>query len=198
MRIVAGKFGGRRLQAPPGNETRPTVERVREALFSILGPSVVGARVLDCYAGSGSLGIEALSRGAASVVFIDKGQIPASIVRDNLASLGLTQNNLARVLQRDVEDCASLLRTLGPFDMVFVDPPFAAVRDGSALEAVAALVRAEILAQDALVVIEFPSNQPTPRIAGLDEESVRPYGDTRLAFLRPAKNQQNGDKVLEA
>lgn len=196
MRVVSGRYGGRRLKAPPGNATRPTVERVREALFSILGSSVTGTRVLDCYAGSGSLGIEALSRGATSAVFVDKGRVAADAIRENLTTVGATDPNVARVVQRGLEESVPTLRALGPFDLVLVDPPFAAVRDGTAMRAMEALVRGGVFAADALVVLEFPADQPTPRIEGLDEESVRPYGDTRLVFLRPAGNRQNPDNSM--
>lgn len=193
MRVVAGRFGGRRLKAPPGGGTRPTVERVREALFSILGSSVSGARVLDCYAGSGSLGIEALSRGAAHAVFVDKGRAAADVIRENLATVGVAQPSGARILQRSLETCGPALRQLGPFDLVLVDPPFAAVRDGSALKALATVVSAGVLSNEALVVFEVPSDQSNPVVAGLWEESARQYGDTRLVFLRPGGIRQKSD-----
>lgn len=193
MRVVAGKLGGRKLKAPPGRDTRPTVERVREALFSILGPSVAGAHVLDCYAGSGSLGIEAFSRGAGHVVFVDKGRTAVDVIRDNLASVGMVQPRDARVVQRSLESAGATLRELGPFDLVLVDPPFAAVRDGSALQALSSVVRAGVLSEEALVVLEVPSDQRDLAIDGLEEENTRSYGDTRLIFLRPSTIRQNSD-----
>lgn len=188
MRVVAGKFGGRRLRAPSGKGTRPTVERVREALFSILGSSVVGARVLDCYAGSGSLGIEAISRGAAYAVFVDKGRPAVATIQENLRALGICNPEAARIIPRDVEGAIPMLRDLAPFDLVLVDPPFAAVRDQTALTALGAVVRAGVLAQQALVVVEVPSDQPDATVDGLALGDARSYGDTRLLFLRPGKN----------
>lgn len=185
MRVVAGRFGGRKLKVPAGGATRPTVERVREALFSILGASVTGARVLDCYAGSGALGIEALSRGASFAAFVDKGRPAVEAIRENLATVGAQEPADARVLQRPLEGSVPALRELGPFDLVFVDPPFAAVRDGTAQVALSAVVRAGVLSDEGLVVFEIPSDQPDPQIPGLDVENVRSYGDTRLIFLRP-------------
>ncbi len=196
MRVVAGRYGGRRLKAPPGGATRPTVERVREALFNILGGSVAGARVLDCYAGSGALGIEALSRGAAHAVFVDKGRVAVEIIRQNLATVGVRQPDGAHVLQRALETSGPALRDLGPFDLVLVDPPFASVRDGSALTALGAVVRAGVLAPDALVILEVPSDQANPVVEGLWEESARPYGDTRLVFLRPGEIRQISDNIV--
>ena len=117
MRVVAGEFKGRRLQAPRGRRTRPTADRVREALFSMLG-DVSGARVLDLYAGSGALGIEALSRGAESAVFVERDQQALAAMRRNLEAVGAE----ADVRRQDVS--RFLARTEGTFDLVFCDPPY--------------------------------------------------------------------------
>ena len=117
MRVVAGTFKGRRLVAPRGTRTRPTADRVREALFSMLG-DVGGARVLDLYAGSGALGIEALSRGADSAVFVESDARAIAAIERNLASIGVE----ATVWRRDV--LRFLARADGPFDLVFCDPPY--------------------------------------------------------------------------
>jgi len=188
MRVVAGKFGGRRLRAPSGNGTRPTVERVREALFSILGSSVAGVRVLDCYAGSGSLGIEAISRGAAYAVFVDKGRPAVAAIQENLRALGIPTPDAACIIPRNVEGSIPMLREFAPFDLVLVDPPFAAVRDQTALAALGAVVRSGVLAQHALVIVEVPSDQPDATVDGLVLEDARCYGDTRLLFLRVRRN----------
>ena len=121
MRVVAGIYGGRRLVAPPGDATRPTSDRVREALFSVLGASVAGARVLDLFAGSGALGIEALSRGAASALFVDRAPAAIKAIRTNLDALGI---------EADVRRMPALaaLRTAADrgdaYDLVFLDPPY--------------------------------------------------------------------------
>jgi 16S rRNA (guanine(966)-N(2))-methyltransferase RsmD len=167
MRIVAGTHGGRRLTAPAGRATRPTSDRVREALFSILGERVPGARVLDLFAGTGALGLEALSRGAAQATFVDRD---TAAVRANLAALGLD----GEVRRMDV--LAFLRGAPGPFDLVFVDPPYAeADRFGPKLAATLPAT----LAPGGLVVAESGRRHPLELapMATLDE---RRYGDTLI------------------
>lgn len=185
MRVVAGVYGGRRLRAPPGLATRPTSERVREALFDVLGRAVVGKSVLDCYAGSGALGIEALSRNARSVVFVEMALSAANTLRANLIALGIDDKATARVVRRRLERSATFLRSVSPFDLWLVDPPFALVRSGVAVRTLSAMVRSGLLASDGMVVIEFPSDQPVPAVHDLCTATVRTYGDTKLAFLSP-------------
>jgi 16S rRNA (guanine966-N2)-methyltransferase len=158
---------------------------VREALFNVLGGTVQGCAVLDVYAGSGALGIEALSRGARRAVFVEMASSAAAVVRENLASLSVTDPTVAQVVQRAVERSLDALRTLGPFDLCLIDPPFAAVRDGTALRAVELVAAGGVLSADATVVLEFPSDQPDPSLQGLALQDLRHYGDTRLAFFRP-------------
>src|ERR671914_498164 len=120
MRVIAGRYGGRRLQAPSGEATRPTSDRVREALFSVLGDRLEGARVLDLYAGTGALGIEALSRGAAEATFVDRSAEATRTITANLDKTHLTDS--ARVVRGDV---VRFLRGPGdPVDLVFLDPPY--------------------------------------------------------------------------
>ena len=173
MRVVAGAFKGRRLQAPRGG-TRPTADRVREALFSMLG-EIGGARVLDLYAGSGALGIEALSRGAESAVFVERNARAAATIRRNLDAVGVA----AEVRRRDA--LRFLTGGAGPFDLVFVDPPYdSAGRLGAPLtERLPA-----VLEEDALIVTE--SDKRTPLELGLPLERERTYGDTRIAVHRGA------------
>jgi 16S rRNA (guanine966-N2)-methyltransferase len=186
MRVVAGLYAGRRLRGPAGRATRPTAERVREALFAVLGEQVRGAAVLDGYAGSGSLGIEALSRGAARVVFVEKDPAAAAVIRANLAAIGLEGSALARVLVASLERSAKALGGCAPggFDLWLVDPPFDAVRDGSAMRALERLAAGRVLRQGGLAVVEVPADHPPLRLEGLALEQLRPYGDSRLAFLR--------------
>src|SRR5918999_4707697 len=121
MRVIAGRYGGRRLQAPPGAATRPTSDRVREALFSVLGGRVDGANVLDLFAGSGALGIEALSRGAAEATFVDSAPAAARAVRANLEALGLE----AEVHRADARAFLRAARKGGrQYDLVLIDPPY--------------------------------------------------------------------------
>lgn len=179
MRVVAGRFGGRTLVAPSGSGTRPTPDRVREALFSILG-DVSGARVLDLWAGTGALGIEALSRGATHATFVESGKPAIAALRKNLDALGIRDE--ARLVVARVESLPRKLEEHASFDLVLADPPYAAVRDGSAPRAIAALVAAGWLAAGAPLVLEHASADAPPAIAGLVATDSRRYGDTSLSF----------------
>lgn len=188
MRVIAGHLGGRRLVAPRGLATRPTTDRVREALFSALA-SVAGARVLDLYAGTGALGIEALSRGAASAVFVEDARPALAALRANLAALGLT--GAARVLAEPVSRAVPRLAAPSavPFDLVFADPPYDDV--DAALAALEALLPA--LAPDARIVLEHAARRPPRPSAALATLRTRTYGDTALAFLAPSPPASPGD-----
>ncbi|MGI8920147.1 MAG: 16S rRNA (guanine(966)-N(2))-methyltransferase RsmD [Solirubrobacteraceae bacterium] len=176
MRVIAGALGGRRLQAPPGRSTRPTSERVREALFAILG-SVARARVLDLFAGTGALGIEALSRGARRATFVESAPAVARVLSANLAALGLREP-VAAVLCRDA---LQFLREAEvgahPYDLVFLDPPYA--RAGTLGPTLSRALPA-VLAPGARVVSESDPRAPLGLdLALLDE---RRYGDTLIRF----------------
>jgi 16S rRNA (guanine966-N2)-methyltransferase len=170
LRVVAGTFKGRRLVAPRGTRTRPTADRVREALFSMLG-DVGGARVLDLYAGSGALGIEALSRGADSAVFVERDPRAVVAIRRNLASIGVD----ATVSRQDV--LRFLAGADGPFDLVFCDPPY----DSASRLAAPLAERLPVLtAEDARIVTESDKRNPLRLPFPLLVE--REYGDTRIAI----------------
>jgi 16S rRNA (guanine966-N2)-methyltransferase len=175
VRVVAGSFRGRRLQAPPGRGTRPTADRVREALFSILGP-LGGVRVLDLFAGSGALGIEALSRGAATAVFVDSDARAVAAVRRNLEALGVD----APVHRRDALAYLRGARE-APFDVVFLDPPYSSASQlaGPLSERLPAL-----LAENGLIVSESDKRHPLELTLPAFDERV--YGDTRIAIHRGA------------
>ena len=170
MRVVAGEFKGRRLVAPRGSRTRPTADRVREALFSMLG-DVSGARVLDLYAGSGALGIEALSRGAESAVFVERDRAALTALGRNLEATGAR----GEVRRQDVS--RFLARPEGTFDLVFCDPPY----DGAPAiaEALAEALPA-IAAEEARIVTE--SDKRNPLLLPLPLAVERSYGDTRIAI----------------
>ena len=170
MRVVAGEFRGRRLAAPRGARTRPTADRVREALFSMLG-DVSGARVLDLYAGSGALGIEALSRGAESAVFVERDARAGAVIERNLASLGLEQ----RIVRQEVE--RFLARTQGTFDLVFCDPPY---DSASRLAGPLAERLPGVTPEGARIVTESDKRNPLVLPQPLIVE--RSYGDTRIAI----------------
>ncbi|MFN2617128.1 MAG: 16S rRNA (guanine(966)-N(2))-methyltransferase RsmD [Thermoleophilaceae bacterium] len=175
MRVVAGAFKGRRLQAPRGKRTRPTADRVREALFSMLG-DVSGARVLDLYAGSGALGIEALSRGAARALFVDSDRAAVAAIRRNLEAV----DSAAEVRRQDVVRFLAA-GTGGTFDLVFVDPPYDSPgRLGDSLSE----RLPPLLSQDARIVTESDKRKPLELELPLVTE--RTYGDTRIALHRRA------------
>jgi 16S rRNA (guanine966-N2)-methyltransferase len=172
MRIIAGRLGGRRISAPPGTDTRPTSDRVREALFSALGP-LDGERVLDLFAGSGALAIEALSRGAGDAVLVDKDARAAKVVQDNLKALDLD----AVVRRRDALAALRDAREAGEsYDLVFLDPPY---RLATGLGPELALALAPVLAPGARVIGESDRRQPLD-LPGLSTTFERRYGDTLL------------------
>jgi 16S rRNA (guanine966-N2)-methyltransferase len=174
VRIVAGAYGGRRLAAPRGGRTRPTADRVREALFSMLGP-VADARVLDLFAGSGALGLEALSRGAAEVTFVDSSAAAMRAVRTNLEALGAG----AEVLRSDARAFLRKARAAGrQYDLVFLDPPYQ--RAGAVAEALAGDLAA-VLAPGARVVAE--SDRRSPLELPLALQADRRYGDTLIRIF---------------
>jgi 16S rRNA (guanine966-N2)-methyltransferase len=178
VRIIAGRLGGRKIAAPAGLETRPTSDRVREALFSRLG-YVTNASVLDLYAGTGALGIEAISRGAARAVFVESARPALTALRANLTVLGLT--DAARVLAQPIARALPLLRSLGPFNLVFVDPPYAALADVPPF--LVALIEAGGLTPDARVVIEHAAKDTAPSMAGLaGGADTRVYGTTAVTL----------------
>ncbi|WP_437876060.1 16S rRNA (guanine(966)-N(2))-methyltransferase RsmD [Sorangium sp. So ce513] len=178
MRVIAGRLGGRRLAAPRGEGTRPTADRVREALFSSLG-DVTGALVCDLYAGTGALGIEALSRGARRAVFVENGRPALATLRENLAALGLDE--AARVVPLPVERALDLLRDEGPFDLALLDPPYATLARAAAAAARLAGPLG-LLAPAGRLVLEHARRDPSPEIPGLTCAAVRTYGDTAVSF----------------
>jgi 16S rRNA (guanine966-N2)-methyltransferase len=184
MRVIAGTLGGRALKAPPGDATRPTGARVKEALFSILG-DVSGLRVLDLYAGSGALGIEALSRGAAEAVFVERAPAALACLRENLTKLGLTA--CSTVLPLRVEALAPKLERFGPFELVLCDPPWRDV-EAARLE-LEALAAAGLFAESARVVLEHAAKGPPSPPQGparLQIYDERRWGDTAITLLEPA------------
>lgn len=183
MRVIAGTLRGRPLKAPAGDTTRPTGARVKEALFSILG-NVHGLAVLDLYAGSGALGIEALSRGARSAVFVESGRPALACLRENLSKLSL--EGAAHCLALRVETAAEPLRRLGPFDLILCDPPWRDVE--SARGALEALAGAGAFAPGATIALEHAAKDPppAPKTSLLRVCDERRWGDTAITLLEPA------------
>jgi len=174
MRIIAGIAKGRRLLVPRDGGTRPMMDRAREGLFSSLGESVVGARVLDLYAGSGSLGLEALSRGASAAVFVERGRAALTALRANVTAVGLG----GEIVAADVD--AHLARAAGPFDLVFVDPPYA-LPLASVEHALGRLAR--LLAAGGAVVLHRRAGEGLGLLPGLTVIDRRRYGDTEITRL---------------
>jgi 16S rRNA (guanine966-N2)-methyltransferase len=171
VRVVAGRLGGRPLVAPRGRATRPTPERVREALFAILGP-LDGQRVLDLFAGSGALGIEALSRGAAQLTLVDSSAAAAAAIARNLSSLGIEAESRRQSVASFLGQAAQAGRQ---YDLVFLDPPYGeATRLGPVLGA----ALAPVLASGARVVAE--SDRRAPLNLDLTLLDERRYGDTLI------------------
>jgi len=182
LRIIAGSLGGRVL-APVRGRTRPTAAKVREAVFSILGEAVVGARVLDLFAGTGALGIEALSRGAEFAVFVEDHPAALKVLRRNVQHLDLEERAL--VLPVPVLMALKKLCRQGErFHLVFLDPPYGA---GTAAAVLAALGAGDLLAPKARVVAEHSSREALPEAIGaLKRQELRRYGDTQVAIYLEA------------
>lgn len=179
MRIIAGRWRGRRLDAPDGRGVRPTADRVREALFSALGARVAGARVLDLFAGSGALGLEALSRGAAGVVFVERARAALAVLERNVAALEAGAG--CRILRREALAALDGLAAAGErFELIFLDPPYASDLARSALSRI---VAGALLAPGALVTVEHHRDRTPDAAPGLQFRWTRRYGDTGLTLL---------------
>lgn len=166
------------MVAPRDSSTRPTSDRVREALFSVLG-SLDGA-ALDLYAGSGALGVEALSRGAERAVFVESRKPALEALRENLQSLRIEDR--CSVISRPVERSAAQIAAAGPFALILADPPYALVEDASATRALTALLEAGALAAGGVLVLEHATRSTSPAFSGLVLRECRRYGDTSLSI----------------
>lgn len=185
MRIVGGKFKGRTIRTPEGRETRPTSDRARESIFNILAhaewaPTLEDARVIDAFAGSGALGLEAMSRGASFCLFVETDAAARGCIRDNVEALQLFGNT--RIHRRSATDLGAKPAGLGePFDLVFMDPPYGQGLVPLALEQ---LINGQWLTGDALVVAELGSHEPKLEAPGWRILDERIYGAARVSFLR--------------
>ena len=185
MRIVAGRFKGRAIVAPPGEGVRPTSDRARQAVFNILehapwSEGLHAARVIDLFAGSGALGLEALSRGAAFCLFVETDEAARGAIRENMDALGLF--GAARVHRRDATDLGVRPGSAGEaFDLAFLDPPY---RKGLAEQALARLAEGSWLRSGAVCVVERGSDEGAFAVDGYEELDARDYGAARVTFLR--------------
>ena len=176
MRIIAGAFRGRRLHAPKGKRIRPTIDRVREAIFNIIAAELAGAKVLDLFAGTGAMGLEALSRGAQFSMFVDQGEEAVRLIRENVQLCGVEDRS--RIIQGPA---AQAIRRLGSgnelFDLIFMDPPYGKGYIEKTLD-----ILGEVARDDALVIAEHHVKDEAPQVSGiwqLDRE--RRYGDTLIS-----------------
>jgi 16S rRNA (guanine966-N2)-methyltransferase len=182
MRITGGVHRSRPLRAPAGDRTRPTSDRVREAVFGILAArrTFDGMRVLDLYAGTGALALEALSRGAARATLVERSRPALAAIAANVAALRLDPQ--VHVVKGVVERSVRSIARDAPFDVIFADPPYALVATGSAVGALDSLVEAGVLAANAVLVLEHGRDDASPPIAQLSLVDSRQYGDTIVAL----------------
>ena len=190
MRVIGGKYRGRILRAPHGREVRPTSDRLRETLFNIIAPHIEGSRFLDICAGSGAIGIEALSRGAASATFIDSSRRACAVIESNLASLSITSN--ATIINKDA--VAAFKRLSGDeakFDIIFFDPPYASEIYSQVMRGIAA---GQLLAPDALVITEHRAKAPpAAEYGGLKIDREVKQGESALAFYAGVRERMKDE-----
>lgn len=185
MRIVGGEFKGRSIVAPQGRDTRPTSDRARESIFNVLAhaewsPGVEGRRILDLFAGSGALGFEAMSRGASFALFVETEAAARGAIRDNIEALGLFGNT--RIHRRDATDLGPKPAGLGgPFEIVFLDPPYG---KGLGERALAGLSNGGWATPDALIMLEVGADE-TPQLEAFKTLDERNYGAAKVLFLKP-------------
>lgn len=180
MRVISGRLRSRRLHAPRGQGTRPTHDRVKEALFSMLG-NLSGYNVADLYAGTGALGIEALSRGARHACFVERNRAALECLRSNIQELALLDQTT--IIARSLESAQPDLMQQAPFDVVFCDPPWPQMDD--ALAVLSRLEPARWLGDDGVLVLEHPArfDPPDHAILGLEKASQRSWGDTAVTLF---------------
>lgn len=183
MRIVAGRFRGRALVAPSGAGTRPTSDRLRESIFNILSHGdfpLENARVLDLFAGTGALGLEAISRGARFALFVEEDANARAAIRANIEALGLT--GATKLFRRDAADLGPMPPSAGgPFDLIFADPPYG---KDLAVPALASARAGGWLASGAIAVVETATDDTFETPAGFELVQSRAYGDTTVRLLR--------------
>jgi 16S rRNA (guanine966-N2)-methyltransferase len=181
MRIIGGKFRGKALSSPEDDSIRPTADRVRESVFNILasrlGPNLDGLRVLDLFAGTGALGLEALSRGAAHVVFVDTGAEARGLIRDHIEAFGA--GGVTKLLRRDATALGPA-GTMGPVDLAFLDPPYG---QGLGEQALLSLQEGGWLKPETLVVLEEGSDVEVTLPAGFVLDDRREYGAAAVHFI---------------
>jgi 16S rRNA (guanine966-N2)-methyltransferase len=178
MRIVAGEFRGRKLLSPRGGSIRPTADRVRESIFNIISSRILEARVLDLFAGTGALGLEALSRGAAQAVFVDQNMEAIRLIRSNTELCGAQERTqvIQGPVHRVLDELAGRSET---FDLIFMDPPY-----GKGYMEKTLLLLSRVACPEAMVIAEHHAREPSPSApSGWVQVQVRRYGDTTVSFF---------------
>ena len=191
MRITSGQYRGRNVRTPRGDAVRPTQDRVREALFSMLLAELPGARFLDLFAGTGAVGIEAVSRGAGDVVWVEGDRGVHRLSMQNVTSI------VGEALARNVacSDVMRWIRTAGrdtAFDIVFADPPYIQAKDGGLAELAGALKQNGVIAPGGLLIVEMPVDAPVATLPGWEILRDRTYGKTRLVIRQLADDEPKG------
>ena len=192
MRVIAGSLRSRTLEAPPGLATRPTSYRLRETLFNVLAPRIQGANFLDLYAGSGAVGIEALSRGASQVCFVERAPAAQSVLRANLARLKITAGFQIHKVSVGAFLRRPQLNETQNFDLVFLDPPYDAAQEYAATLGLLGSTAAGLLAPSAFVIAEHRRKERLEtRYGSLERMRLLEQGDAALSFfaVRPAVDQ---------
>ncbi|HWJ02390.1 MAG TPA: 16S rRNA (guanine(966)-N(2))-methyltransferase RsmD [Verrucomicrobiae bacterium] len=185
MRIISGIAGGRTLKTLPGLATRPTSDKVKGAIFNVLGAKISGGKVLDLYAGSGALGLEALSRGAVLSVLVDKSAQACKVIKENIEQLGFALS--ARVMCGDAADILAGLRGTR-FDLVFIDPPY---RKGLALASLKLLANGDYLTPDAVIIVESSREEQFPvELGKISLRKSSRYGDTVVWYYQPTETER--------
>lgn len=184
MRIIGGKYKGRKLNFPKSHRVRPTQDRVREALFNVLAPHIFGVNVLELFAGSGAFGIEAISRGAGSVTFVENSLTCVKIIRENLGNLGIEDK--AKILRMDVDRAISKLSKKGDrFDIVFLDPPY---YKGLSKKTLINLDRYDILSHNNVIIAEHSRKELLPdNINNIFIYKQKKFGNKAISFYRKKK-----------
>ncbi|MEQ8200802.1 MAG: 16S rRNA (guanine(966)-N(2))-methyltransferase RsmD [Syntrophomonadaceae bacterium] len=190
MRVISGTAKGRRLKAPPGLNTRPVTDMIKEALFNVWGSRVLDACVLDLFAGSGSVGIEALSRGARKVIFVDNSNAAVRVIRENLDHCRFQSG--FDILRGDVFQALKRLVSQGlQFDLVYIDPPF--TREDIFEPLMEAVSRADILSADGIAVIRSPRKKAMPSFPLLVKYRQGDYGESSLHYYCRCEEEPNDD-----
>ena len=195
MRIISGTSKGRKLATPKNLSLRPTSDRVKESIFNILRGQIAGGMVLDLFAGTGNLGIEALSRGAKKVIFVEKGRYALRLIQRNLAQFGLEDRS--EILPIDANRAIGILKQRGKtFDLIFVDPPY---KKGLIERTLTRLICHPIYHRDSILVIEHHRRELLPpAIHGWNLIRQRQMGETVISFLTPQQDDSSTEAEMES